>query len=128
MRCAWLLALLVGSAAIADETAAEISKKSRDKGAMNLVDLVAELKLTTTSKDGKAKEQVMTSASRKVGGKTHALSRFTAPAGVAGVAVLTVEGDISLYLPKLKRVRKVAKSENGKAFMDTDFSYADIGG
>jgi negative regulator of sigma E activity len=60
------------------------------------------------------------------------LARFSAPAGVAGVAVLTIEGDpiegdeVSLYLPKLKRVRKVAKADRGKAFMDTDFAYADI--
>ena len=32
----------------------------------------------------------------------------------------------ALYLPKLKRVRKVARSDRGKSFMDTDFSYADI--
>jgi hypothetical protein len=50
------------------------------------------------------------------------------------VAVLTVEGaegepaDISLYLPKLKRVRKVARAQRGQAFMDTDFTYADLGG
>jgi negative regulator of sigma E activity len=37
-----------------------------------------------------------------------------------------VGDDVALYLPKLKRVRKVAKSDRGKAFMDTDFAYADI--
>jgi hypothetical protein len=124
--------LLWSFAAVADETAAEISKKSRDKGALNLVGLTAELKLVTTGADGKAKDQQLTTSSKTIGGKNHALSRFSQPAGVAGVAVLTVEvgpgqpDDISLYLPKLKRVRKVAQSERGKAFMDTDFSYADI--
>jgi hypothetical protein len=119
--------------AVAEETAAEISRKARERGALNLVGLKAELKLVTTSKDGKAKEQVLTAASLKVDGKNRALSRFSAPPPVAGVAVLTIEGekdqgdDISMYLPKLKRVRKVAKSDRGKAFMDTDFSYADIG-
>jgi len=125
--------LLGAMAAQAEESAADISKKSRDRGALNLLDLTAELKLITTAKDGRVKEQVLTSSSRKVGGKTRALSRFSQPAGVAGVAVLTVESEgeadeISLYLPKLKRVRKVAKSDRGKSFMDTDFSYSDIGG
>jgi hypothetical protein len=52
-----------------------------------------------------------------VGGRLHSLARFSQPAGVAGVAVLTVEeapgepAGISLYLPKLKRVRKVAKGQ-----------------
>ena len=124
--------VLVAAAALAEETAAEISRKSRERGALNLVNLSAELKLVSTSADGKAKEQVLSTSSKNIGGKNHALSRFIQPAGVAGVAFLTIEGgpgeadDISLYLPKLKRVRKVAKTERGKAFMDTDFSYADI--
>ena len=90
------------------------------------------MRLTTTSADGKVKEQVLTTTSKKLNGRSHALARFSAPAGVAGVAVLTIEGekgegdDVALYLPKLKRVRKVAKSDRGKAFMDTDFAYADI--
>lgn len=124
--------VLVASTAAAEESAAEISRKSREKGALNLVGLTAELKLVTTASDGKVKEQQLTSSSRTINGKSHALARFSAPAGVAGVAVLTVEGnkgdgdDVSLYLPKLKRVRKVAKSDRSKSFMDTDFAYADI--
>lgn len=133
MRVMLMGALLCASVALADETAAEISKKSRERGALNLVGLTAELKLVTTGADGKAKDQVLTTTSKDIAGKSHALARFSQPAGVAGVAVLTVAGaqgqgdDVSLYLPKLKRVRKVAKSDRGKAFMDTDFSYADIG-
>ena len=125
-------AVLLGSVALAEETAAEISKNSRERGALNLVNLSADLKLTTVAADGKLKDQVLSTSSKNVGGKNHAISRFTEPAAVAGVAFLTIEGgpgeadDISLYLPKLKRVRKVAKTERGKAFMDTDFSYADI--
>ena len=126
------LLVLIAGGTFAEETAAQISKNSRERGALNLVNLSAELKLTTTSADGKTKDQVLTTSSKNVGGKNHALSRFIQPASVAGVAFLTIEGaageadDISLYLPKLKRVRKVAKTERGKAFMDTDFSYADI--
>jgi negative regulator of sigma E activity len=129
-----LFLLLAGAAYAAEPTAAEISKNSRERGALNLLDLAADMKLTTIAKDGKTKEQVLTSTSRKVEGKSRSISRFSQPAGVAGVAVLTIEGgesegdEISLFLPKLKRVRKVAKSDRGKAFMDTDFSYSDLGG
>ncbi|MDP2276070.1 MAG: outer membrane lipoprotein-sorting protein [Archangium sp.] len=133
MRVTLMIVSLVASAAFAEETAAEISKKSRERGALNLVGLTAEMKLVSIAADGKSKEQVLTSTSKTINGKSHALARFSAPAGVSGVAVLTIAGeqgqgdDVSLYLPKLKRVRKVAKSDRGKAFMDTDFSYADIG-
>jgi hypothetical protein len=127
--------MVLASAALAAESgpsAQEIARRSREKGALNLVGLTAELKLVTTDKDGKAKEQVLTTTSRTIDGKSHALARFSQPPGVAGVAVLTIEGkkgegdEVSLYLPKLKRVRKVAKSDRGKSFMDTDFAYADI--
>lgn len=128
------LALAVSTVAhAADESAAEISRKSRERGALNLVGLQAELKLTSTSKDGKVKEQVLSSAAKKVNGRDASIAKFSKPDAVSGVAVLTVAGengagdDIAMYLPKLRRVRKVAKSERGKSFMDTDFSYADLG-
>ncbi len=133
MRLMLMSALVCATVALADETAAEISKKSRERGALNMVGLTAELKLVTTGADGKSREQVLTSTSKTINGKSHALARFSQPAGVSGVAVLTIAGeqgqgdDVSLYLPKLKRVRKVARSDRGKSFMDTDFSYADIG-
>ena len=134
MRVTVMSALLCASVVLAEgPTAAEISKNARERGALNLVGLKADLRLVSTGADGKSKEQVLTSTSKTIGGKSHALARFSAPAGVAGVAVLTIAGeqgqgdDVSLYLPKLKRVRKVARSDRGKAFMDTDFSYADIG-
>jgi len=126
------LALCLSTAALAEESAADISKKSRERGALNLVGLSAQLRLVTTAKDGASKEQVLKTSARTIGGKNHAVARFLQPPGVAGVAVLTVEGgpgqgdEVSLYLPKLKRVRKVAKSDRGNAFMDTDFSYADL--
>ncbi len=117
----------------AEETAAGILRKSRERGAINLLDLSAEMKLTTVDKAGERKEQVITTAARRVGGRDRTITRFVSPAGVAGVTVLTVEGaqgegdEISLYLPKLKRVRKVARSQRGESFMQTDFNYADLG-
>ncbi len=124
---------LLASSALGEEVSAkDISQRSRERGALNLVGLTAQLKLVTTDKDGKAKEQVLTTSSKKIDNRSHVVTRFSQPAGVAGVAFLTVEGqggegdDISLYLPKLKRVRKVAKQERSRSFMDTDFSYSDI--
>jgi hypothetical protein len=128
-----VFSLALSRGALAEESAKEISDKSKQRGSLNLVDLTAELRLTTTGKDGVSKVQVLTSSAKKIEGRDHSLARFSQPAGVAGVAVLTVEGqgsdssEISLYLPKLKRIRKVAKTQRGQAFMDTDFSYADLG-
>jgi hypothetical protein len=127
-----LLALLAATPVRAEESPRDIARKSRDRGALNLVGLTAELKLLTIGGDGTAREQVLTTSARTIDGRPHVLARFSAPAGVAGVAVLTVQGDqgqtdeVSLYLPRLRRVRRVARADRGKAFMDTDFAYADL--
>ncbi len=130
-----MLAVAVSLPAFAEEpaTARDIARRARERGGLNLRDLTAEVKLTTT-RDGKTKEQVLRTTAKEIDGKVHSLARFLLPASVAGVAVLTIEGlgddadDISIWLPKLKRVRKVATSQRGQSFMDTDFNFADLGG
>ncbi|HLL55325.1 MAG TPA: outer membrane lipoprotein-sorting protein [Myxococcaceae bacterium] len=128
-----VLLVALPNAGRAEESAAAILRKSRERGAINLLDLSAEMKLTTVDKAGEKKEQVVTTAARRVEGRDRTITRFLSPPGVAGVTVLTVEGakgegdEISLYLPKLKRVRKVARSQRGESFMQTDFNYADLG-
>jgi len=133
-RAVLVVALLAFGPARAEESAADIARKSRERGALNLLGLSAQLKLTTASKSGKPKEQVLTTTAKKIGDRTHSLVRFQQPATVAGIAVLTVEGakgeaaEISMYLPRVKKVRKVARTQRGQSFMETDFSYADLGG
>jgi len=125
-----VLLVLSAGLASAEPTAAEISRQGREHGSLNLVGLQAELRLTTRSKEGREKVQVVRSASRMVQGRSASLARFLEPAGVAGVAVLSLAGaagEVSLYLPKLRKVRRVAAGERAKSFMDTDFSYADLG-
>lgn len=58
------------------------------------------------------------------------LIRFQSPANVKGVGLLSVEDgdreDQWLYLPALKRVRRISSSEKTDSFMGSDFSYEDI--
>lgn len=60
------------------------------------------------------------------------LMRFKVPADVKGTGFLTLEttGDDDeqyLYLPALRRVKKIASSGSGGNFMGSDFTYYDIG-
>lgn len=118
--------------AAADESASDIARKARERGGISLAGVTAQLKLTTVEKDGTRREQVLLSSSRRVGERLRSMTRFLSPPGVAGVSVLTIEGDaqqgddVELYLPKLKRVRKVARAQRGESFMQTDFNYADL--
>jgi predicted RND superfamily exporter protein len=58
------------------------------------------------------------------------VTRFNSPADIAGTAVLTVENagddDIWVYLPALKKVRRLPASNRRDAFVGTDFSYGDV--
>jgi outer membrane lipoprotein-sorting protein len=57
--------------------------------------------------------------------------RFLEPADVKGVGLLTVEhtdrdDDQWLYLPALKKVRRISSSDQGDSFMGSDYTYEDI--
>lgn len=59
------------------------------------------------------------------------LVRFRSPADLAGVGFLQIQhkdGDDErfLYMPELKRSRRIAGNTRSNSFMGTDFSYADI--
>jgi hypothetical protein len=61
------------------------------------------------------------------------MSFFLAPADVKGTGFLTYDyrepgrdDDQWLYLPELKKVKRIASSDKSSSFMGTDFSYADM--
>jgi outer membrane lipoprotein-sorting protein len=61
-------------------------------------------------------------------GDDYTLVRFLSPANVKGTGFLSVKEDDWLYLPALKKVRRIATKEKGGSFMGSDFSYDDVGG
>lgn len=68
------------------------------------------------------------------GTTTKTLMRFLYPADVKGTGFLSYvyeedkDNDQWLYLPSLRKVRKIASSEKGNSFMGSEFSYGDISG
>jgi len=59
------------------------------------------------------------------------LIRFAAPADVKGVGFLTYDykkkdDDKWIYMPALRKTRRIISSENAKSFMGSEFSYADM--
>jgi len=61
-------------------------------------------------------------------GDNSTLVRFLSPANVRGTGFLSVKDDDWLYLPALRKVRRIATKEKGGSFMGSDFSYDDVGG
>lgn len=59
------------------------------------------------------------------------LIRFTSPADIEGTAFLTVEKpgwetDQFLYLPALRRTRRIVSSQKSSRFVNSDFTYEDM--
>lgn len=85
------------------------------------------------NKDGQTRIRDVTSTTelKSDGVNNRRVVRFNSPADVRGTAVLTVENgaaddDIWVYLPAMKKVRRLTASNKKDAFVGTDFSYGDV--
>jgi hypothetical protein len=71
--------------------------------------------------------------SKDKGEDTYRLSFFLSPANIEGTGFLTYDyrepgrdDDQWLYLPELRKIKRIASSDKSSSFMGTDFSYADM--
>ncbi|HEX8953766.1 MAG TPA: outer membrane lipoprotein-sorting protein [Polyangia bacterium] len=135
MRTAICLGLLLatGRAAVAAEPSPrEILDRVLEADPWGLSGAVITARAVVRDRSGATRELAFTGRSRRYDGLlSKGLVRFTAPADVAGVGFLQIQtkagdDDRYLYLPELKRARRIAGSNRGQSFMGTDFSYADL--
>ena len=87
------------------------------------------------NKHGKTRERTILSYAKDYGKDTKTIMYFEEPADVKGTGFLSWEYDDPakdddrwLYLPALKKVRRIAGSSKNDYFMGSDFTYDDIGG
>jgi hypothetical protein len=72
------------------------------------------------------------SFSRDEGEDTHSIMFFLDPADVEGTGFLSYDYDAAkdddqwLYLPALRKTKRIASSDKSGSFMGSDFSYADL--
>jgi outer membrane lipoprotein-sorting protein len=84
-------------------------------------------------KNGNERRREMKIFSKDKGKDTLKLSFFLAPADVRNTGLLThdyysgdKDDDQWLYLPDLRKTKRIATSDKSSSFMGSDFSYADI--
>ncbi|MCP4693278.1 MAG: outer membrane lipoprotein-sorting protein [Desulfobacterales bacterium] len=125
-----LISFLLPSSAAA-LTAREIMDKvdARDDGD----NMTADQEMILIDKKGRERVRNMRSFSKDKGEDTWRLMFFTTPADVKGTGFLTYDyrsgekdDDQWLYLPELKKVKRIASSDKSSAFMGSDLSYADM--
>lgn len=127
-----LLAVVVASStALAAPDPTEIVRKNFMVGKVR--DSRGDVTMTLVSESGTKRVRQTKSVSKLLpnGIDQKRLIRFLAPADVKGTATLMVEhadgdDDIWIYLPALKKVRRLVANNKKDSFVGTDFSYGDI--
>ena len=127
--------LLLVSASFA-QTANEIAKKVHDLPTGKTSSYT--VSLTLIDKKGKERNREISSYTMKDGSTDKTVLVFKTPKDVAGISYLsydypdkadgsTVDSDSWIYLPAMKKIRRVSGSSKDDDFQGTDFTYDDIG-
>ena len=128
---AGLIAALTLPAAAWALTAVEIMDKNFVVG--KYADSTSETTMTLTNKSGqqRVRKTFGTSKLDANGIDNKRMTRFLEPTDVKGTVSLLVEhsdkdDDIWIYLPSVKKVRRLISSNKKDSFVGTDFSYGDV--
>lgn len=114
-------------------SAREIADRAVRPDALNWSGGRARVRMVLTDADGKSRERSLEIMGRRKDGEYQSLVRFLNPADVAGTAFLMLEhasedSEQYIYLPGIKRTRRIAGRERDGSFMGSDFTYADMQG
>lgn len=124
-----LLTTLCASLSFAAD-ARELLKESESRHRTKTQQYAGEL--TVVNKDGKTRKKGWKSFREGYAGDARNLIRFTDPPEVKGVGFLSVarpgaqNPDQWLYLPSMKRERRIAAQDRDSSFVGTDFNYEDM--
>ncbi|MBN1559459.1 outer membrane lipoprotein-sorting protein [candidate division KSB1 bacterium] len=131
IKASLLIVLMFALSLFPQDDPQQIMQKSYD--AMTLAG--SESISTLTISDGKGNQRVRTFSSAQKTDEaeqvTKMIMRFLEPADVKGTGILTFDyedkdDDMWLYMPALRKVRRIVSSEKQKSFMGSEFSNADI--
>src|SRR5262245_33568730 len=125
------LAFAVPPALAAEPSAKEIMEKVTVTRKLDGSEAV--VKMTVTDDKKQSRERDITMATKLYdGGKTEKrIYRFLSPADVQGTSVLVFDyeskaDDVWIYLPALRKTRRVVSSQKSQSFMGSEFSYGDL--
>ena len=127
--------LLIAATSFA-QSANEIAKKVHDLP--NGKTSSSTISITLIDKNGKTRGREIASYTMKDGTTDKTVLVFKTPRDVAGISYLsydypdkadgsTVDSDSWIYLPAMKKVRRVSGSSKDDDFQGTDFTYDDLG-
>ncbi|HNX44538.1 MAG TPA: outer membrane lipoprotein-sorting protein [Bacteroidales bacterium] len=111
------------------QDARQIAEKASDIINPGSMEMTSTLKIFDNK--GNVRVREVTNATAKFGETTKTLIRFLSPADVKGTTILIYDyenkdDDMWIYLPSLRKTRRIVSSEKGKSFMGSEFSNADM--
>ena len=111
------------------QDAREITEKSTAAIEFEAMEMASNLYIYDNK--GNSRERSVAVATKKFGNTTKTLMRFLAPADVQGTAILIYDyedkaDDMWVYLPSMRRTRRIVSTEKGKSFMGSEFTNADM--
>lgn len=123
-----LLAAATPSSAINGREIMEL-ERARDDGDNSVQDM----QMILIDKNGNQRKREIRSYGKEMGEDDWSIMFFLSPADVRETGFLTYDYDAEeqdddqwLYLPALKKVKRIASSDKSGSFMGSDFSYADM--
>lgn len=127
---AFVFASLVAGSVWADAAGAELARRVYERPDGDDVTSVVTMSLTEAGHEPRLRNMILYRLNG-AGGEVSTLIRFTDPADIAGTGLLTLDaadGDSNqwIYLPALKRVRRVDSSRKGGRFVNSDYYYEDM--
>ncbi len=127
---------LVGFGPAGNASAAELSAREimdRVEGRDDGDDGISDMEMILIDKRGQRRVRRMRNFSKDVGEDDYSLMFFLAPADVKDTGFLTYDyedldkdDDQWLYLPALKKTKRIAASDKSGSFMGSDFNYSDM--
>lgn len=132
MRTLFFLILFIvpGSAFMVAQDPAEIAGKAADVIDFESLEMTATLNIHDHR--GNVRTRQVAIATRKFGETTKTILRFLSPADVRGTGMLIYDyevrgDDMWIYMPALRRSRRIVSSERSNSFMGSEFTNADMG-
>ncbi|MBN1159221.1 MAG: outer membrane lipoprotein-sorting protein [Bacteroidales bacterium] len=124
-----LTSMVLFTQGIHSQDARQIAENASDAVEFSAMEMSATLRII----DNRGNERIrrIANASRKFNETTKTLIRFLSPADVKGTSMLIYEyeenpSDMWIYMPALRRTRRIISSEKGNSFMGSEFSNADM--
>jgi uncharacterized protein len=130
MACG-LMAVVSAGISAADLSAKEIMSNNCQVGKINDMQNISTITMYNEAGQSRVRKTQGVTKLQKNQIDYFKMIRFVEPADVKGTGILTVEhtggdDDVWIYLPALKKSRRIVSSEKSNSFMGTEFSYSDM--